>query len=151
MLCLGELTAEVLSGLLSQKRESTSEIWALFMKQSVEKLNRVEGKQLFQGQGCCKEKPRNNWRITSKTASKLLTDCSLSLSLSHSTSCICILFCLFVLHCALMPSSFSCSTNYFLALTFKPSVAVIYFLFQLVNCFHPFLFSLAGEKRRWQA
>lgn len=47
VLCLGELRAEVLSGLLSQKRESNSEIWALLMKQSVQKWNRIEGKQLF--------------------------------------------------------------------------------------------------------
>lgn len=31
------------------------------------------------------------------------------------------------------------------------AISGCYFLFQLINCFHPFLFSLAGEKRRWQA
>ena len=35
---------------------------------------------------------------------------------------------------------------YFLALSFKPFMSVLYFPFQLLNCFHPFLLSLAEEE-----
>lgn len=115
---------------------------------------------------------RKNLGITGgehpRPALELITDCSLSFVISicffHlfvGLFLFCFVFlvffggqgrgffcCVFVLPFCLFSvlPSFVCSTNYFLALSFKPFMSVIYFPFQLLNCFHPFLLSLAEEE-----
>lgn len=109
---------------------------------------------------------RKNLGITggehSRPALKLITDCSLSFVISLYFFHLFVglfLFCFVLVWfflvgdvgsfvvCLFYHFAFSqcllLSTDYFLALSFKPLVSVSYFLFQLLNCFHPFLSSLA--------